>query len=68
MIQDLDTVSLYGDLLDGIFDFAKMTDLIRSREKERGRPFSLLLDGMGGAAGPYVKEIFQKRLGLSITV
>lgn len=58
LISDLDTVDLYADLLDSIFDFADMRQKIASL-KLKGA-----LDGMGGATGPYITEIFGNRLGL----
>ncbi len=60
LLEEIPTVELYGDLMDRIFDFASMREAIRGRE----RPLRILLDGMGGAAGPYLKEVFSKRLEL----
>ena len=62
-IRDIDTVKLYTDLLDKIFDFTKMKLKIKELEKKLGRPLKIALDGMGGAAGPYLTEIFINRLG-----
>jgi len=64
-IDYIDTVKLYGDLLDKIFNFSKMKLKIKELEKKLGRPLKIALDGMGGAAGPYLTEIFVNRLGLN---
>jgi phosphoglucomutase len=64
-IDYVDTVKLYGDLLDKIFNFADMKLKIKAYEKKLGRSLKIALDGMGGAAGPYLTEIFVNRLGLN---
>lgn len=64
-IKEIDTVSLYADLLDSIFDFRSLRDSLRKFKESRGRPFRIIIDGMGGAAGIYAREIFEKRLGAS---
>lgn len=64
-IDYVDTVKLYGDLLDKIFNFADMKLKIKAYEKKLGRALKIALDGMGGAAGPYLTEIFINRLGLN---
>lgn len=63
-IGSFDPVTLYAELSDRIFDFNRMKSLIAEREGDRKRPFHLVLDGMGGAAGPFVQEVFVNRLGL----
>jgi phosphoglucomutase len=60
VIAPIDTVKLYADLLESIFDFEEMKKTLLKLKSE-GK-FNILIDGMGGAAGPYIKEIFQKRL------
>lgn len=61
LVETFDAVALYGDLLDAIFDFKAMRDSIA----KSGRAPRLALDSMHGAAGPFARDIFVNRLGLS---
>lgn len=61
LVEEFDAVKLYGDLLDSIFDFAAMRRAIAARPT----PPRLALDSMHGAAGPFARDIFIDRLGLS---
>ncbi len=54
----VNAAKVYGDFLDRWFDFKSM------RKKLAQRPaFKVMIDGMGGAAGPFVRDIFLSRLG-----
>ncbi len=59
-VSPIDTVNLYADLLESVFLFEDMKKSIA--ERSESDPVRIILDGMGGAAGPYLIEIFRKRL------
>lgn len=59
LVREIDTVRLYADLLDSIFDFRSMAEKLQA---EQG--FRAALDCMHGAAGPYAREVFVNRLQL----
>ncbi len=58
-LEYIDAPKLYADTLDKIFDFKKM------KKDLAGKNMHIALDGMSGAAGPFIKEIFLNRLGLT---
>lgn len=68
LIREIDTVQAYADLLDEIFHFDSMKESLAIWEKEKGRSFQGIFDAMGGAAGIYVREIFQNRLNIQSTL
>ncbi len=55
-IDVVDPVTDYADLLETLFDFAKISRLLTSG-------FSLRFDAMHAVTGPYAVEIFERRLG-----
>ncbi|HID96918.1 MAG TPA: alpha-D-glucose phosphate-specific phosphoglucomutase [Thermodesulfobacteriaceae bacterium] len=56
-VQVFDSIIEYVELMESLFDFRKMENLIRSGE------FSLIFDGMNAVTGPYARAIFEDRLG-----
>ena len=60
LVQVIDPVADYADLMTGMFDFYAIKKLIIGG-------FKLKFDGMHAVTGPYAKEILVKRLGLPIT-
>jgi len=62
LIEYIDIIKLYGDLLDEIFDFNNMKDKI-SQQNIKGA-----FDSMYGAAGPFAREIFINRLAIDATM
>ena len=52
----IDPVADYAALMERIFDFDRLRDLLRSG-------FRLRFDAMNAVTGPYAKEIFERRLG-----
>lgn len=60
-VQVLDSVSDYADLMESLFDFEKIKQLVEKPE------FNLLFDSMHAVTGPYAKEIFVNRLGAPAT-
>ncbi len=57
-IEIIDPVVDYADLMEEIFDFNAINELIKSPE------FSLCYDAMSAVTGPYAEEILGERLGL----
>ena len=60
LVQVIDPVADYVDLMTSMFDFSAIKKLIIGG-------FKLKFDGMHAVTGPYAKEILVKRLGLPIT-
>ncbi|WP_126454530.1 alpha-D-glucose phosphate-specific phosphoglucomutase [Sulfuriflexus mobilis] len=59
LIEVIDPVSDYAELMEHIFDFKKIKALFSSGL------FTLCFDAMHAVTGPYATEIFQRRLGAS---
>ncbi len=68
MVTEFDAIQLYANLLDSIFDFQDMQRLLVEYISRHGRTPRLAFDAMAGAAGPFAREIFGKRLGLHPTI
>ncbi|PWQ94938.1 alpha-D-glucose phosphate-specific phosphoglucomutase [Leucothrix pacifica] len=58
IVEIVDSVSDYADLMESIFDFDKIRDLISQSD------FKLCFDAMSAVTGPYAKEILGNRLGV----
>ena len=56
-IRIIDPVSDYAALMEQIFDFDRIRDLVT------GDGFSMRIDSMHAITGPYAREIFENRLG-----
>jgi phosphoglucomutase len=59
-IEIIDPVSDYADLMESIFDFDLMRDLVTEDD------FRLCFDAMHAVNGPYGKEILESRLGAPV--
>ncbi len=57
-IEVFDPVKDYADLMESIFDFEKIRELIASPD------FTACFDAMNAVTGPYAEEILGKRLGM----
>lgn len=55
-VEIIDPVADYADLMESLFDFDAIRDLLASG-------FRMKFDAMHAVTGPYAKEIFLKRLG-----
>ncbi len=55
-VQVIDPVSDYAELMESLFDFAAIRDLL-------ARGFRIKFDAMHAVNGPYAKEILERRLG-----
>ncbi|KAL0276744.1 UNVERIFIED_CONTAM: hypothetical protein PYX00_004251 [Menopon gallinae] len=60
-VEVIDSVQDYLDLMKSIFDFEKLSSLIKGNETRK--PFKLLINSMHGVTGPYVRRIFVEELG-----
>jgi phosphoglucomutase len=58
LVEYVDIVKIYTDLLDRIFRFSNM------RQKIKDRGIRGAFDSMYGAAGPFARSVFQERLGI----
>lgn len=56
-VEIIDAVSDYADLMESLFDFPKLRDLLSSGQ------ISMVFDALHAVTGPYATEIFEKRLG-----
>ncbi|MDQ3948960.1 MAG: alpha-D-glucose phosphate-specific phosphoglucomutase, partial [Gemmatimonadota bacterium] len=56
-VQVIDPVGDYADLMESLFDFAALRDLLS------GGRFRMRFDGMHAVTGPYATEILERRLG-----
>ncbi|EAS49780.1 phosphoglucomutase [Aurantimonas manganoxydans SI85-9A1] len=56
VVEVIDPVADYAALMEKLFDFGQIRDLIASR-------FTLRFDAMHAVTGPYAKEILENRLG-----
>lgn len=59
VVDILDSVQDYLDLLKDIFDFPKIAALIKKQD------FKIRIDAMNGVMGPYTQRVFVKELGCS---
>jgi len=56
-VEIIDPVSDYADLMEQLFDFSAMKNLLSSTA------FTMSFDAMNAITGPYATEILEKRLG-----
>lgn len=55
-VEIIDPVSDYADLMEELFDFPAIRELVKSG-------FRVVMDSMSAVTGPYAVEILEKRLG-----
>ncbi|MEL6947451.1 MAG: alpha-D-glucose phosphate-specific phosphoglucomutase [Pseudomonadota bacterium] len=56
-VEIVDPVADYADLMETLFDFTAIAEMIRGG-------FRFRFDGMHAVTGPYAREVFGKRLGV----
>lgn len=56
VVEVIDPVTAYAELMEGLFDFAAIRDLLSSG-------FRMRFDAMHAVTGPYATELFERRLG-----
>jgi phosphoglucomutase len=56
-VEIIDPVEDYAELMESIFDFAAMSNLLQSND------FRMCFDAMHAVTGPYAREILENRLG-----
>ncbi|MEI6381462.1 MAG: alpha-D-glucose phosphate-specific phosphoglucomutase [Cyanobacteriota bacterium ELA615] len=59
-VEVIDSVASYLKLMENIFDFDQIVDLIKSNS------FRLCIDSMHAVTGPYAQKIFEERLGAPV--
>ena len=59
VVEIIDPVTDYAELMESLFDFAAIRELI-------GGGFRLCFDAMHAVTGPYAKEIIERRLGAPV--
>jgi len=57
-LEIIDGLKDYSDLMENIFDFDQISDFLK-------KDFSLIFDAMNAVTGPYAKNIFVEKMGLS---
>ncbi len=57
-VEVIDPVKDYADLMESIFDFEKIRELVAAPD------FNACFDAMNAVTGPYAEEILGKRLGM----
>ena len=58
IVEVIDPVDDYADLMETLFDFEKIRELVAKPD------FELCFDAMSAVTGPYAIEIFENRLGV----
>ena len=56
-VEVIDSVADYAELMESLFDFGKLSELLRSSK------FRMCMDSLHAVTGPYAKDIFEQRLG-----
>ncbi|MCL2925215.1 MAG: alpha-D-glucose phosphate-specific phosphoglucomutase [Trichodesmium sp. MAG_R04] len=56
-VEVIDSVADYAELMESLFDFGKLSELLRSGK------FRMCMDSLHAVTGPYAKDIFEQRLG-----
>lgn len=56
-VEVIDSVADYADLMESLFDFGKLSQLLSSGK------FRMCMDSLHAVTGPYAKNIFEQRLG-----
>ena len=56
-VKVIDSVADYAELMESLFDFGKISELLKSGK------FRMCMDSLHAVTGPYAKDIFEQRLG-----
>ncbi|NEQ38002.1 MAG: alpha-D-glucose phosphate-specific phosphoglucomutase [Okeania sp. SIO3I5] len=56
-VEVIDSVADYAELMESLFDFGKISELLKSGK------FGMCMDSLHAVTGPYAKDIFEQRLG-----
>ncbi|NEO55448.1 MAG: alpha-D-glucose phosphate-specific phosphoglucomutase [Okeania sp. SIO3B5] len=56
-VEVIDSVADYAELMESLFDFAKISELLKSGQ------FRMCMDSLHAVTGGYAKDIFEQRLG-----
>ncbi|XP_017889463.1 phosphoglucomutase [Ceratina calcarata] len=61
-VQVIDSVNDYLEHMKSIFDFSSIKTLLQGSNNRP--PFKVLINGMNGVTGPYIRRIFSDELGV----
>ncbi|THD27667.1 Phosphoglucomutase [Fasciola hepatica] len=64
-VNVISSVDDYANYISTLFDFEAIRNLLSGQGGQA--PFKLLVSGLHGVTGPYIKEIFCKRLGMPVS-
>ena len=59
-VEVIDSVAEYAELMESLFDFGKISELLKSGK------FRMCMDSLHAVTGPYAKDIFEQRLGAPV--
>ncbi|MEB3340314.1 alpha-D-glucose phosphate-specific phosphoglucomutase [Okeania sp.] len=59
-VEVIDSVADYAELMESLFDFGKISELLKSDK------FRMCMDSLHAVTGPYAKDIFEQRLGAPV--
>ena len=59
-VEVIDSVADYAELMESLFDFSKISELLRSGK------FKMCIDSLHAVTGPYAKNIFEQLLGAPV--
>lgn len=63
VIEVIDSVADYAELMQSLFDFERIHQLLVKPHGEQARAFRICIDSLHAVTGPYAKDIFENRLG-----
>ena len=62
-VEVIDEVADYAQLMQSLFDFDRIHDLLVKPQGDLARAFRICIDSLHAVTGPYAKDIFEQRLG-----
>lgn len=62
VVHIIDGIAEYVQMMQQIFDFEKLRKLFRPSDEGKQQQFRVLINGMSGVTGPYIKRIFVDEL------
>ncbi len=62
-VEVIDEVADYAQLMQSLFDFDRIHDLLVKPYGDLARAFRICIDSLHAVTGPYAKDIFEQRLG-----
>ncbi len=65
-VEVIDEVADYAQLMQSLFDFDRIHDLLVKPQGDLARAFRICIDSLHAVTGPYAKDIFEQRLGATL--